>query len=125
MPDGHVYFQTKVIEDVARKLAEKAGCMDIATMAPRDPSMREVLFSVVQHFRLDHDVIARGLIKDTFFGGYFTVQRKIGKTIKGYYTPFLAEAFGPIAELENNNPEMLRDIIQVTPHDPYAEEDDQ
>ncbi len=125
MPDGHVYFQTKVIEDVARKLAEKAGCMDIATMAPRDPSMREVLFSVVHHFRLDHDVIARGLIKDTFFGGYFTVQRKIGKTIKGYYTPFHAEVFGPIAEFEKNKPKMLRDIIQVTPHDPYAEEDDQ
>ena len=102
MSDGHVYFQAKVLEEVARKMAEKAGCMDIATMAHKDESMRSVLFTIVHQLRAEHDVIDRGLIKDTFFGGYFNVTRKIGKAIKGYYTPFHAEPFGSIAEMEQS-----------------------
>ena len=115
MPEGHIYFQVKVLEEVARKQAERAGCMEIATMAPKDPSMRQVLFTIVHHLRVDHGVIARGLIKDAFFGGYFTVSRKIGRSIKGYYTPFHAEAFGSIAAMEQAKPEMLRDIDKVSP----------
>ena len=116
MSDGHVYFQAKVLEEVARKLAEQAGNMEIATMGQRDESMRSVLLSIVNHLRADHEVIARGLIKDNFFGGYFNVTRKIGKPIKGYYTPFHAEAFGSIAEMEHNKPKMLRDIVKVSPY---------
>jgi len=116
MPDGHVYFQAKVLEEVARKMAEKAGCMDIATMAHKDASMRGVLFTIVHQLRAEHDVIDRGLIKDTFFGGYFNVTRKIGKPIKGYYTPFHAEPFGSIAEMEHAKPQLLRDIIKVSPY---------
>lgn len=116
MPDGHVYFQAKVLEEVARKQAERAGCMEIATMGQRDETMRSVLFTIVHHLKTEHDVIARGLIKESFFGGYFTVTRKIGKTIKGYYTPFHAEPFGSIAEMEQAKPEMLRDIVQVSPY---------
>jgi hypothetical protein len=123
MPDGHVYFQTKVLEDIARKMAERAGNMEIATMGQRDESMRSVLLTIVNHLRADHEVIARGLIKDNFFGGYFNVTRKIGKPIKGYYTPFHAEAFaakghtaGSISEMEHSKPKMLRDIIKVSPY---------
>ena len=116
MSDGHVYFQTKVLEDVARKMAEQAGNMEVTTMGQRDESMRSVLLTIVNHLRQDHDVIARGLIKDNFFGGYFDVTRKIGKPMKGYYTPFHAEAFGSIAEMEQNKPKMLRDIQSVKPY---------
>ncbi|MGB3225461.1 MAG: HD domain-containing protein, partial [Desulforhopalus sp.] len=116
MSDGHVYFQAKVLEEVARKMAEKAGCMDIATMAQKDESMRSVLFTIVHQLRAENDVIDRGLIKDTFFGGYFNVTRKIGKTIKGYYTPFHAEPFGSIAEMEQTKPQILRDIVKVSPY---------
>ncbi len=116
MSDGHVYFQVKVLEEVARKLAEQAGIMEIATMAQGDESMRSVLLSIVNHLRADHEVIARGLIKDTFFGGYFNVTRKIGKPIKGYYTPFHAEAFGSIADMEQNKSKILRDIVKVSPY---------
>ena len=52
-----------------------------------------------------HEIVDRGLIKDSFFGGYFTVTRKIGKAIKGYYTPFHAEPFGSIAEMEQAKPD--------------------
>lgn len=121
MADGVVYFQVKALEEVARKQAERAGCMEIATMAQRDLTMRQVLFTIVHHLRVEHDVIARGLIKDTFFGGYFSVTRKIGKPIKGYYTPFHAEAFGSIAEMEQAKPAMLRDIQKVSP---YLDNDD-
>ncbi|MBI4792122.1 MAG: hypothetical protein HY789_05190 [Deltaproteobacteria bacterium] len=79
MPDGIVYFQVKVLEEVARKQAERTGCMAIATMAQNDPTMRQVLFTIVHHLRGEHDVITRVLIKDNFFGGYFTVTKKIGK----------------------------------------------
>ncbi|WP_240910035.1 HD domain-containing protein [Desulfopila sp. IMCC35008] len=116
MSDGHVYFQAKVLEEVARKMAEKAGCMEIATMAHKDESMRGVLFTIVHQLRAEHDVVDRGLIKDTFFGGYFNVTRKIGKTIKGYYTPFHAESFGSVAEMEQAKPQMLRDIVKVSPY---------
>jgi len=116
MSDGHVYFQTKVLEDVARKMAEQAGNMEIATMGQRDESMRSVLLSIVNHLRADHEVIARGLIKDNFFGGYFNVIRKIGKPMKGYYTPFHAETFGSIAKMEQSKPKMLRDIVKVSPY---------
>ncbi|MGB3222888.1 MAG: HD domain-containing protein [Desulforhopalus sp.] len=123
MPDGYLYFQAKAIEEVARQQAEQAGAMDIATMAANDPTMREVLFTVVHHLRVDHDVIARGLIKDEFFGGYFTITMKSGKALKGFYTPFHTEAFtdkehtaGFIAEMENDKPALLKNFMSVKPY---------
>jgi hypothetical protein len=92
-------------------------------MAGDDLTMREVLFTVVQHLRVDHGVIARGLIKDEFFGGYFTITMKSGKILKGFYTPFHAEAFadrehtaGFIAKMENDKPALLRNFMSVKPY---------
>ncbi|TKB11394.1 HD domain-containing protein [Desulforhopalus sp. IMCC35007] len=116
MPDGHVYFQVKVLEEVARNQAQKAGCMEIAAMAQRDETMRQVLFTIVHQLRTEDEIVDRGLIKDSFFGGYFMVTRKIGKAIRGYYTPFHAAPFGSIAEMEQSKPEMLRDIVKVSPY---------
>jgi len=113
MPGGYVYFQARVIEEVTRKLAEKAGAMDIATMADKDKTMQKVLFSVVEQFRTAHDMIAKDLIKDQYFGGYFTIKMQSGKTMKGYFTPFKAEAFGSIAELENGKKGILKDFVSV------------
>jgi len=114
MADGLVYFQVKALEEVARKQAGQAGCMEIATMAQDDPTMRQVLFTVVQQLR-EHEVIAGGLIRATYFGGYFQVVRKHGKEMRGYYTPFHAEAFGSIAAMERAKPDPLRDILKVSP----------
>jgi hypothetical protein len=113
MPGGYVFFQPKAIEEVTRKLAEKAGTMDIATMADKDKSMQKVLFSVVEQFRSGHDMIARDLISDQYFGGYFTIKMQSGKTMKGYFTPFKAEAFGSIAELENTKKGILKNFVSV------------
>lgn len=114
MSDGHVYIQAKAIEEVARRQAEKAGAMDIATMAPDDETMRQVLFTVVNHLRVEHQgVIARELIKDQFFGGYFMINTKAGKQIKGFYTPFHAEAFGSIAEMEAEKRGTLKEFKSV------------
>jgi len=115
MPDGYVYFQAKAIEEVARKQAEQAGAMDIATMAADDLTMRQVLFTVVYHLRVEHEVIARELIKNQYFGGYFTITTKGGKTMQGYYTPFHAEAFGSIAEMENGKTGLLKNFKSVEP----------
>ncbi|MDD2468674.1 MAG: HD domain-containing protein [Desulfobulbus sp.] len=116
MADGLVYFQVKVLEEVARKQAQEAGCMEIATMAQGDPTMRQVLFTVVQHLRQEHEVIATALINAAYFGGYFLVTRKHSKEMRGYYTPFHAEAFGSIAEMERAKPDLLRDIFNVSPY---------
>jgi hypothetical protein len=113
MPDGYVYFQAKVLEEVARKQAEHAGCMEIATMAQKDPTMQRVLLTIVHQLRRENDIIARGLIKDNYFGGYFTVTKKIGNSMKGFYTPFHAEVFGSIAEMEHNKSEILCNIQTV------------
>ena len=115
MADGHVYFQVKVLEEVARKQAERAGCMEIATMAGDDLTMRRVLCAIVDRLRRE-EVIARGLIREGYFGGYFLLTRKFGKELKGYYTPFHAEAFGSIAEMERDKPDLLRGIVKVSPY---------
>ena len=115
MADGLVYFQVKALEQAARQQAERAGCMEIATMAADDPTMRRVLFAVVQRLRQEPEVIARHLIRDSYFGGYFLLTRKFGKELRGYYTPFHAECFGSIAEMERAKPDLLRDIVKVTP----------
>jgi hypothetical protein len=36
--------------------------------------------------------------------------------MRGYYTPFHAEAFGSIAEMEQAKPDLLRDILSVSPY---------
>ena len=112
--NGYVYFQAKALEEVIRKQAEQAGAMDIATMAADDPTMRQVLFTVVDHLRVEHGVIARELIKDRYFGGYFTIATD-GSRIKGFYTPFHAESFGSIAEMENKKTGILKNFISVKP----------
>ena len=75
-----------------------------------------MLFSVVQHLRQQHEVIATHLIKASYFGGYFLVTRKFNTKMRGYYTPFHAEAFGSIAEMERAKPDLLRDILDVSPY---------
>ena len=60
-------------------------------------------------------MIATHLIKAAYFGGYFLVTKKSNTKIRGYYTPFHAEAFGSIAEMERAKPDLLRDIVKVTP----------
>ena len=101
MSNGFVYIQAKCLEEVARRQAESAGIMEIATMAPGDESMRRVLFTIVHKLRVEHqDVIARELIQAEFFGGYFILTTNAGRRFRGFYTPFHAEAFGSIAEME-------------------------
>ncbi len=114
MPNGYVFFQAKALEEVARKQAEQAGAMDIATMAAGDPTMRRVLFTVVDSLRHEHGIIARELIRDRYFGGYFTITTG-GRSLKGFYTPFHAEAFGSIAEMENRKTGILKNFISVEP----------
>lgn len=116
MSDGYVYIQPKAMEEVIRRQAEQAGAMDIANMAPDDETMRQVLFTVVQKLRVEHqDVLARGLIKDNFFGGYFEITMRNGKKLKGFYTPFHAEAFGSIAEMEAKKKSPLTNFASVEP----------
>lgn len=89
------------VEEIARRQAEAAGVRGIAMMPPGDKSMRRVLITIVHILRVEHqDVIAKGMVQEQFFGGYFMLTTKAGRTFKGFYTPFHAEAFGSIAEME-------------------------
>lgn len=115
MPNGIVYIQIKAIEEVIRKQSKDANAMDIATMGPKDKTMQKVVYTVVDQFR-KHNVIATDLIKDQYFGGYFTINVKGGKsTMKGYYAPFKAEAFGSVAELESKRKGFLKNFTSVEP----------
>ena len=116
MSNGFVYIQAKCLEEVARRQAEAAGIMEIATMAPGDESMRRVLFTIVHKLRVEHqDVIARELIQAEFFGGYFILTTNAGRRFRGFYTPFHAEAFGSIAEMEAAKDGILLSFKSVGP----------
>ena len=116
MSNGFVYIQAKCLEEVARRQAEAAGIMEIATMAPGDESMRRVLFTIVHKLRVEHqDVIARELIQEEFFGGYFILTTNAGRRFRGFYTPFHAEAFGSIAEMEAAKDGILLSFKSVGP----------
>jgi hypothetical protein len=54
--------------------------------------------------------IARGLVKDEYFGAPFMVHMSDGKEFsKVYYTPFTAEAFGcSVSELEKLSCKLIK-----------------
>lgn len=110
MPNGYVYFQTKVLEEIARKQAEDAGVLDVASM--EDEEMQGVLLSITRHLRQEA-VFAGDLLKKNYFGGYFTINFKSGFTLKGYYTPCHAEAFGSIAVMEKDKTGILLEFVSV------------
>lgn len=113
MSNGYVFFQSKLLETIARKMAENAGCLEIAALGKNSDDMRGVLLAIVDAFR-EKGFIAEEYVKPGYFGGYFDVQRG-GKLLKGYYTPFHAEAFGSISEMEAAKPKMLKNITSVQP----------
>lgn len=117
---GYVFVHPKIIEDIARKQAEQAGVLDVVTMEGKE--MQNVLCSIVHHLRQE-DVIADGLLKENYFGGYFTVTMKTGVTMEGYYTPCHAEPFGSIAEMEQRKTAVLLDIVSVEPLHKVSEEE--
>ncbi|MDA8171388.1 MAG: HD domain-containing protein, partial [Nitrospiraceae bacterium] len=82
MPDGHVYFQAAVLEEVAKKLGK--GDPNIALMDSDKELKRNILYSVVCLLRREKDAIARGLIKDGYFGGPFIVRMQDGREISSY-----------------------------------------
>ncbi|MBU4395384.1 MAG: HD domain-containing protein, partial [Proteobacteria bacterium] len=110
MANGYVYFQPKIIEEIARKQAEQAGVLDVVSMETEE--MRQVLLSIVHQLRQE-DVIADGLLQRNYFGAYFTITMKSGVTMKGYYTPFHAEPFGSIATMEKSKSGILLDFVTV------------
>lgn len=117
MPDGYVYVQVKVLWEVAKKIARQKGHKEVLLGDADEGIRRNILFSITSRLRTDKDAIARGLIKDEFFGAPFVVKMSDGKQYdKGYYTPFVAEAFSKtVSELEASKVGKLKDIVDVSP----------
>ncbi|MDA8091529.1 MAG: HD domain-containing protein [Nitrospiraceae bacterium] len=114
MPDGHVYFQAGVLEEAAKKLGK--GDPDIALMDSDKELKRNILHSVVCLLRREKDAIARGLIKDGFFGGPFIVRMRDGRENSFYYTPFNVEAFGEtVSYFEGLKAGKIKEIEDVQP----------
>jgi len=114
MPDGYVYFQTGVLEEVAKKLGK--GDTDISLMDSDRELKRNILYSIVCNLRREKDAIARGLIKEGYFGGQFTVRMRDGKEHGFYYTPFNAEAFGEtVSYFESLKTGKIKEIEEVYP----------
>ncbi|HAK87658.1 MAG: hypothetical protein A2X55_09050 [Nitrospirae bacterium GWB2_47_37] len=117
MSSGYVYFQVKILWEVAKKIARKKDHKEVLLGDADEGLRRNILFSIVSRLRTDKDAIARGLIKDEFFGAPFVVRMRDGKEFdKGYYTPFVAEVFaGTVSELEARKVGKLKDIVEVNP----------
>lgn len=114
MPNGYIYFQTGVLEEVAKKLGENDS--SIALMDTSREMKQSIMFSIVQRLKREKDAIARGLIKDNYFGGKFTITMSNGKTIEGYYTPFVVEAFNEkVSFFEALKQKKLKEIVNVEP----------
>ncbi|MDA8325671.1 MAG: HD domain-containing protein, partial [Nitrospiraceae bacterium] len=114
MPDGHLYFQAAVLEEVAKKLGK--GDPDIALMDSDKELKRNILYSVVCLLRREKEAIARGLIKDGYFGGPFIIQMQAGREISSYYTPFNTEAFREtVSYFEGLKEGKIKEIEEVRP----------
>ncbi|MDA8163043.1 MAG: HD domain-containing protein [Desulfobacteraceae bacterium] len=114
MPDGYVYFQAGVLEEVAKKLGRSNP--DIALMNSDRELRRNILYSIVCNLRREKEAISRGLIKDGYFGGPFIVRMQDGKELSTYYTPFNAEVFGEtVSHLEGLKTGKIQEIEEVRP----------
>lgn len=113
MSNGYVYIQPKLIENIAKEQAEKGGTLDVVTMEKED--MQKVLVSIAQVLR-EKELLAKEFVKTGFYASYFTIVFKGGNELKGYYTPFHAEAFGSIGEMEPIKNGILLDFASVTPY---------
>ncbi len=114
MSDGHVYFQAGVIEEAARKLGK--GDPDIALMGADRELKRNILYTIICILRREKDAIARGLIKEGYFGGPFIARMKDGREMSFYYTPFNAEAFGEtVSYFEGLKEGKIKEIEDVQP----------
>jgi hypothetical protein len=110
MSNGYVYVQPKLIENIAKEQAEKAGVLDVVSMGNSD--MQKILLSIAHSLR-QGEMLAKEMVKPSFYGSYFTITFRGGNTLKGYYTPFHAEAFGSIAELEQIKTGILLEFASV------------
>jgi hypothetical protein len=117
MSNGYVYFQVKILWEVVKKIARQKDNTEVL-LGDADESMRQnILYTIVSRLRADKDAIARGLIQDKYFGAPFVVTMRDGKKFdKGYYTPFVAEAFAStVSDLEARKIGKLKDIVDVSP----------
>lgn len=112
MPNGYVYIQPGIIETVVKQIAADAGQIDIPTFSYKDKAMQNIMVAVVDYCRAN-DIIAESLIDPGYFGGYFNITTRKGKVFKGFYTPFLADPFGQIGELESLKTGMLKNFSSV------------
>ena len=76
MRDGHCYVQVKTMWEVTKKLAREQKESSVSLADGDEESRRNILYSVVQRLREDKDAIARGLIKDGYFGAPFIVTNE-------------------------------------------------
>ena len=114
MPEGYVYFQAGVLEEAAKKLGRSNP--DIALMDSDRELKRNILYSIGCNLRREKDAIARGLIKDGYFGGPFIVRMQDGKELSSFYTPFNAEAFGEtVSYFEKQKKGRIMEIEEVRP----------
>ncbi len=115
MSDGYVYIQAKTMWEAVKALGKEINDGLIAMAAADENLRRDILLTIVQRLR-GYGAIADDLIKEGYFGGEFVVRMRDGKVLKGFYTPFRAEAFTEtVSELESIKEGRIRDIVDVSP----------
>jgi len=115
MSDGCVYIQAKAMWEAAEVLGKEINDGLISMAAADEELRRGVLLTIVNRLR-GYGAIADDLVKEGYFGGEFAVRMRDGKTLKGFYTPFKAEAFAEtVSQLEAIKEGRIRDIVDVSP----------
>lgn len=113
MPDGRVYVQPKTVWAVVKDMNPEDPVIRLA--AADEEGRRSVIYSVVNRMR-EHGAVAEDLVKENYFGGEFMVTMDDGHEMKGFYTPFRAEAFASsVSELEEVKEGKIRRIKEVSP----------
>ncbi|MGK7345049.1 MAG: HD domain-containing protein [Candidatus Nitrospinota bacterium M3_3B_026] len=113
MPDGCVYIQPKTVWAVVKDMNPEDPVIRLA--AADEEGRRSVIYSVVNRMRA-HGAVAEDLVKESYFGGQFVVTMDDGYEMKGFYTPFRAEAFAKtVSELEDAKEGKIRRIKEVSP----------
>jgi hypothetical protein len=114
MKEGYVYVQPQAIWETAKSLAKQFG--ETALFAgDSDQGFRQnVIYTIVSILRDKGNIIAEELIKEDYFGGPFVVTRESGRSMNAFYTPFYAEAFGSVSELEKLKKGALKKIAKIT-----------
>lgn len=113
--DGVVYVHPQGLWGLLKKMALQEKRVDVVLMEGDKKMKRSLMVELVRLLRRE-GYIDGELIKDGYFAGPFKVYRRGEEPVRVLYTPFRAEVFGKISELElRKKGTILEEIERIEP----------